>query len=557
MALAVRRVIDELGRAVLAMPLERYAKAETLDAADGDGPKIGGPTEGGIRARIGGVSGNVAGKVQKHNDGELKRLGIDLRGAEPKLGGLIDKWRAENVDRVTSLTDFERAKLSEILAKGENKTVKELRERIQDRLEVSRQKADLIARDQVLKLNAKITRERQTAAGITEYIWTTSRDERVRATHEELDGETFSWDDPPVTNEQGDRNHPGEDYQCLPGDAQITLASPVRRAYRRWFRGELTTLVTETGPALQSTPNHPVLTAAGWKPADAVEVGDYVFDVRQQRLGASEGQVEQRKALIADVFGAAALLGVGKRVAGIAAQFHGDGSDEQVQVVDIDGVLVDDVEPALAEQLGQLVFAFAPTPTARGREFELALAALGFPASRSTSCLGDRLANLDRRLGETNDVGFAAPSRDDASALQEIRDGLALDAVAFGENFHGGALSVQLEALILRVVLRVVRASVLTERDDATSAQRLGEIVRVAVESGADLAEQSPVFEHALRVVEKRVSEFSGHVYNLETGSGWYGAAVAVGNCRCVAFPVLPELGDIGNPPEQEPDEPD
>lgn len=32
--------------------------------------------------------------------------------------------------------------------------------------------------------------------------------------HQELDGTEQSWDDPPVTNEDGDRNHPGEDYQC-------------------------------------------------------------------------------------------------------------------------------------------------------------------------------------------------------------------------------------------------------------------------------------------------------------------------------------------------------
>ncbi len=201
------------------MPLGQYAKQEPaphLDAADGSGPDIkgGGAIIRGIQLRVGGASGNVAEKVENNSRNEFKRLGIDLRESEPKFGKLVEGWRAENVDRAKSLAEFERDKLSDILAKGENKTVAELRQRIQDRLEVSRSKADLLARDQVLKLNAKITRERHQAAGITEYIWTTSNDERVRETHEELEGETFSWDDPPVTNEAGDRNHPGEDYQC-------------------------------------------------------------------------------------------------------------------------------------------------------------------------------------------------------------------------------------------------------------------------------------------------------------------------------------------------------
>lgn len=37
---------------------------------------------------------------------------------------------------------------------------------------------------------------------------------RVRDTHVALNGETFSWSDPPVTSETGERNHPGEDYSC-------------------------------------------------------------------------------------------------------------------------------------------------------------------------------------------------------------------------------------------------------------------------------------------------------------------------------------------------------
>lgn len=199
--------------------LESFAGLESkthVDAADG-----GGSIRGSLNAAISRAtqlvrtgSGNAAEKVERNSKSEFKRLGIDLRKEEPKFGKLIDGWRGDNVDRVKSLLEFERDKLSEILAKGEHKTVETLQRQIENRLDVTRSKANLLARDQVLKLNAKVTQERQTAAGITEYIWTTSNDERVRETHEELDGETFSWDDPPVTNDAGDRNHPGEDYQC-------------------------------------------------------------------------------------------------------------------------------------------------------------------------------------------------------------------------------------------------------------------------------------------------------------------------------------------------------
>jgi SPP1 gp7 family putative phage head morphogenesis protein len=148
-------------------------------------------------------------------DGTRPRLtGIKLREVEPKLDKLITSWRRENVDKITSLIGNELDTIEALLSDGEGRRVESLAKEIERRFEVTRSKAELLARDQVLKLNSNITQERQRAAGIEEYIWTSSGDERVRDRHADLDGETFRWDDPPVTNEDGDRNHPGEDYQC-------------------------------------------------------------------------------------------------------------------------------------------------------------------------------------------------------------------------------------------------------------------------------------------------------------------------------------------------------
>lgn len=94
-----------------------------------------------------------------------------------------------------------------------------LKRKLLDRGGVSESRAELIARDQTLKTNAAINGARQTAAGVSRYIWSTSLDERVRGnpdgawpdadpSHYELEGKIFSWDDPP------EPGHPGEDYQC-------------------------------------------------------------------------------------------------------------------------------------------------------------------------------------------------------------------------------------------------------------------------------------------------------------------------------------------------------
>ena len=48
------------------------------------------------------------------------------------------------------------------------------------------------------------------------------------------------------------------------------------------------------------------------------------------------------------------------------------------------------------------------------------------------------------------------------------------------------------------------------------------------------------------RVINKRLVNFSGHVYNLETISSYYNTnSVLVSNCRCYAEAVFPDLDDL------------
>lgn len=170
----------------------------------------------------------VAARTLEANGREFTRvLRIDPRQAPAALGHVIDKFRAENVDLIQSIPDALLSDVERVVdaswSKGER--VETLRAKLQQRFDVSKSKADLIARDQVLKLNSQITRERQKAAGITEYIWTTSRDERVRGNpngsypdsshdHYSLDGTRQRWDAPPQVADDGTTAHPGEDYQC-------------------------------------------------------------------------------------------------------------------------------------------------------------------------------------------------------------------------------------------------------------------------------------------------------------------------------------------------------
>jgi SPP1 gp7 family putative phage head morphogenesis protein len=99
-----------------------------------------------------------------------------------------------------------------VTLKSKQPTIADL---IQQQYSVSESHARMLARDQVAKLNGQLAQEQQRDAGVTEYIWRSMDDSRVRKRHKELDGQRFRWSEPPVVDERTNRReHPAGDYQC-------------------------------------------------------------------------------------------------------------------------------------------------------------------------------------------------------------------------------------------------------------------------------------------------------------------------------------------------------
>lgn len=145
-------------------------------------------------------------------------LGIDIR-EDYYLGDFyeeqLERWVSENVDLIKTIPEDTLGKMKDMVYDGfvNGRTTTRLVKEIQRAYGISRRRGELIARDQTAKLNGQIQRAQQQDAGITEYIWCTTGDGRVRKSHRELNGKKFRWDDPPE-NSDGRKCHPGEDYQC-------------------------------------------------------------------------------------------------------------------------------------------------------------------------------------------------------------------------------------------------------------------------------------------------------------------------------------------------------
>jgi SPP1 gp7 family putative phage head morphogenesis protein len=264
--------------------------------------------------------------------------GVHVRH-EAGIEGVIETARAANVALVTNATSDFLDQIRQALEEHEGETSDEISAALQDRVGVSKSRGTLIARDQVTKLNGKITEHRQRSAGVKKFTWSTSEDERVRKdvewsasdgregseAHAELDGKVFDWDDPPILD--GEVSTPGQPIQCFPEGSELQLAHGVVKCIRRWYDGELAEVVTHSGKTVRATPNHPVLTRRGWVALGSLQLTDDVLEISE------EHDEHDRVASMGDVFHALSVLGVGHPARSIRADFHGDGADGHVDIV--------------------------------------------------------------------------------------------------------------------------------------------------------------------------------------------------------------------------------
>ncbi len=94
---------------------------------------------------------------------------------------------------------------------------------IKKRYGVTVRKAKFLARNETSIFMSKYHEQRYSEAGITQYIWSTSHDSRVRPApgthgsdnHRVLDGRSFYFSNPPTVDPAtGRKANPGQDYNC-------------------------------------------------------------------------------------------------------------------------------------------------------------------------------------------------------------------------------------------------------------------------------------------------------------------------------------------------------
>jgi SPP1 gp7 family putative phage head morphogenesis protein len=427
-----------------------------------------------------------------------------------------------------------------------------LRKKLREEMGYPARRAKLIARDQLGKLTGNLDRLRHTEAGLNSYEWVTAGDERVRPKHEERDGEVFKWSKPP---EDG---HPGEPIQCFPGSTVLDLTQGGHRFWRRFYSGPLVSVLTHQGRHLQATPNHPVLTGRGWIPISDVQKGDDLVHCRLNYGPGGPHHADQSKARIGDLFESLARSQNPASARLSDFDFHGDVTHHEVDVVDADSLLRDDWDAKCVERLNQLLFPWADARWGdAGFDVVRLVGALkdrrfGSMVSQPLMGVLDEVASLLRAQSpHAQQVGGGAVANGNTVFMQDSLHRLSADAVLLRQFEH--ALSgniVSADGLLRQICAAIVSKKAERRRAKVASDEVLAECIGAMTDGGGGRL-LSGAFVYKLdSVVDLSVRNFSDHVYNLQTDSGWYTASgFVVHNCRCRARAVIPGMGRKGKTP--------
>ena len=270
-------------------------------------------------------------------------------------------------------------------------------------------------------------------------------------------------------------------------------------ATRLWYSGPVIDLETRQGLRLTVTPNHPVLTVEGLRPAKLIREGDDVVS-RRLRIGCEDD--EHVPPTIEEVFRSIRQHGFGQPARRREEDLHGDAAAGQgdIDVVAVDRMLLADGVALAAQYRRHPVFETA------------AVEQPSHAALRAADQFIERSPLPSYRLVGRSDLGRPATGRH----LTPFR--------AFGSRAATDLYARTLEA---------------SDQGVAANAGLVSKLLR-----------GHPGFVTLDQVVKIERRKFDGYVYDLQSTSGLMVAGgIVASNCRCRLVPVVKDADSLGLPP--------
>lgn len=137
---------------------------------------------------------------------------IEVEPYIKELNEAIARYTEEEINRLLTFVTVGEETLQEM--KKSNKNLTEIYNYISERVEASKRKSDFLAKNETNHMLNEYKMAEYKSYGITQYIWQTMEDDRVRPFHAALNGKIIDYDDPPIQDRYGNKAHAGMWYGC-------------------------------------------------------------------------------------------------------------------------------------------------------------------------------------------------------------------------------------------------------------------------------------------------------------------------------------------------------
>jgi phage putative head morphogenesis protein, SPP1 gp7 family len=320
-----------------------------------------------------------------------------------------------------------------------------------------------------------------------------------------------------------------------------TVSTPqVIGTSERLYDGLVTVITTISGNHLTVTPNHPVLTDKGWVAANLLHEGDYVISSRNSDGAALLVAPDDQHGPIA-IEDIVAAFGEAVNVSAVsvpvaAEDFHADGFGSDVAVIGANRFLQSSLDAALIEPTSELAFAIR----SMGRADFLASRATAQVIEGTGHALYGIMGGLDilhsllrSSLQLEQPISRSRPANSNASLFQSQADYGSHCSVCGSESVFGLASQVASDDLLIRQH----KATTCIEATPFEMTIKGGPANVMAFSDVIGIDASNVILDRIVNLSSRR---FSGHVYNLETETGWYVAnGIITHNCRCTLISVL------------------
>ncbi len=191
---------------------------------------VGTLSESVLKSQTEGFGNRTSNFNRTQNDKVAKSLlGVNPIRSETYLIPQIESFVERNVALIKTIPADYFKQIETIIRTriDEGASTTAIQNEIAERFGTTRNRARLIARDQIGSFMGKLSELRQRELGATHYFWRTADDERVRpdirlsskarakvVSHRVLDDRRIAWNAPPVSGTRGEKQHAGRPISC-------------------------------------------------------------------------------------------------------------------------------------------------------------------------------------------------------------------------------------------------------------------------------------------------------------------------------------------------------